>query len=40
MKAIMKNNILYLSLILFACQGEIDENTSIFIGAWKVIEMG
>ena len=40
MKAIMKNNLLYLSLILFACQGEKDENTSIFIGAWKVIEMG
>ncbi len=40
MKAIMKNNLLYLSLIFFACQGEKDENTSIFIGAWKVIEMG
>ena len=39
-KTIMKKNLLFLSLILFACQGKKDENNSIFIGTWKVIEMG
>ena len=36
----MKKNLLFLSLILFACQEKKDENNSIFIGTWKVIEMG
>ncbi|SVE22296.1 uncharacterized protein METZ01_LOCUS475150, partial [marine metagenome] len=27
-------------MILFACQEKKDENNSIFIGTWKVIEMG
>ena len=36
----MKKYLLFLSFILFACEGEKDENSSIFIGPWKVIEMG
>ena len=36
----MKKYLLFLSFILFACEGEKDENSSIFIGTWKVIEMG
>ena len=37
---IMKKYLLFLSFILYACEGEKDENSSIFIGTWKVIEMG
>ena len=36
----MKKIILLLSMILFACQEKKDENNSIFIGTWKVVEMG
>ena len=36
----MKKIILLLSMRLFACEEKKDENNSIFIGTWKVVEMG